>query len=139
MPSYQKLLPTSVQNILKNRRGVPDVAGNADPLTGLAMYENGSWSTAGGTSAATPMWAALIAIANQMAGRSLGFLNPALYQVGTSARYLQDFHDITSGSNSVGGVAGFNAMPGWDPTTGLGSPNAVSLLPDLVTATKSSS
>lgn len=137
-PAYQQLLPASVQSTLKNRRGLPDVAGNADPNTGLAMYEDGSWNVAGGTSAAAPMWAAVIAIANQMAGHPLGFINPALYKVGTSARYLQDFHDITSGDNTIGKVVGFNAIPGWDPVTGLGSPNAVNLLPDLIAAAKSS-
>ena len=115
-----------------------DVSGNADPGTGLAMYENGSWSTAGGTSAAAPMWAALIAIADQMAGHPLGFINTALYKISTSTRYLQDFHDITSGDNSSGEVVGFSAIPGWDPITGLGTPNAVNLLPDLITTTKSS-
>jgi len=138
-PSYQQLLPASVQSIMKNRRGLPDVAGDADPSTGLAMYENGTWNVAGGTSAAAPMWAAIVAIANQMAGHSLGFINPALYKIGTSARYLQDFHDITSGDNTNGQVVGFNAIPGWDPVTGLGSPNAVNLLPDLIAASKTSS
>ncbi len=138
LPSYQQLLPASVQSIMKNRRGLPDVAGNADPMTGLAMYENGAWSTAGGTSAAAPMWAAVVAIANQMAGHPLGFINPSLYKVGTSARYLQDFHDIISGNNTSGEVVGFNAIPGWDPITGLGTPNAVNLLPDLIAASKSS-
>ncbi len=137
-PSYQQLLPASVQSIMKNRRGLPDVAGNADPATGLAMYEDGSWSTAGGTSAAAPMWAAVVAIADQMAGHPLGFINPALYKLGTSARYLQDFHDITSGNNNSGEVVGFDAIPGWDPITGLGTPNAVNLVPDLISASKSS-
>ncbi len=136
-PSYQQLLPASVQAILKNRRGLPDVSGNADPDTGLAMYENGSWSTAGGTSAAAPMWAAIVAIADQMAGHPLGFINPALYKIAAGARYLQDFHDITSGNNTNGQVVGFNAIPGWDPVTGLGSPNAANLLPDLIATMKS--
>jgi subtilase family serine protease len=135
-PTYQQGLPASVQGLLQNRRGLPDVSGNADPSTGLAMYEHGSWSTAGGTSASAPMWAALIAIANQMAGHPLGFINPALYKIALSARYLQDFHDITVGNNSVFGqgvqVEGYNAVPGWDAVTGLGTPNAVNLLPDLI-------
>ncbi|HEY0757163.1 MAG TPA: S53 family peptidase [Ktedonobacteraceae bacterium] len=131
-PSYQQQLPVSVTNVMQNRRGLPDVSANADPGTGLAMYENGAWSTAGGTSAAAPMWAALIAIADQMAGKPLGFINPALYHIGVSARYLQDFHDITSGNNSIGSVVGFSAISGWDPVTGLGTPNAVNLLPDLI-------
>ena len=135
-PSYQQTLPASAQSILQNRRGLPDVSGNADPSTGLAMYEHGSWSTAGGTSASAPMWAALAAIANQMAGHALGFINPALYKVAASARYQQDFHDITVGNNSVSGqgvqVEGYNAVPGWDAITGLGTPNAVNLLPDII-------
>src|SRR5579883_1394643 len=135
-PAYQQGLPASVQSLLQNRRGLPDVSGNADPSTGLAMYEHGSWSTAGGTSASAPMWAALIAIANQMAGHPLGFINPALYKIALSARYSQDFHDITVGNNSVFGqgvqVEGYNAVPGWDAVTGLGTPNAVNLLPDLI-------
>lgn len=131
-PSYQQGLPASVQNLMQKRRGLPDVAGNADPSTGLAMYEAGSWSTAGGTSASTPMWAAIIAIANQMAGHPLGFINPALYKVAASARYLQDFHDVLIGNNSVNQVEGYNAVSGWDAITGLGSPNAVNLLPDLI-------
>src|SRR5581483_8439048 len=135
-PSYQQTLPASAQSILQNRRGLPDVSGNADPSTGLAMYEHGSWSTAGGTSASAPMWAALVAIANQMAGHALGFINPALYKVAASARYQQDFHDIVIGNNSVSGqgvqVEGYNAVPGWDAITGLGTPNAVNLLPDII-------
>lgn len=135
-PTYQQILPASAQSILQNRRGLPDVAGNADPSTGLAMYEHGSWSTAGGTSASAPMWAALVAIANQMAGHALGFINPALYKIAASARYQQDFHDITVGNNGVSGqgvqVEGYNAVPGWDAVTGLGTPNAVNLLPDLI-------
>lgn len=135
-PSYQQTLPASAQSLLQNRRGLPDVSGNADPSTGLAMYEHGSWSTAGGTSASAPMWAALVAIANQMAGHSLGFINPALYKIAASTRYQQDFHDITVGNNSVSGqgvqIEGYNAVPGWDAVTGLGTPNAMSLLPDIV-------
>jgi subtilase family serine protease len=135
-PTYQKTLSDSVQTLSQNRRGVPDVSGNADPTTGLAMYANGSWSTAGGTSASAPLWAALGAIADQMAGHPLGFLNTALYQIEGSARYTQDFHDITVGNNSIhsGGVnvEGYNAVPGWDAITGLGSPNAANLLPDVI-------
>jgi subtilase family serine protease len=131
-------LPASVQTLALNRRGVPDVSGTADQTTGLALYENGSWETAGGTSASAPLWAALGAIADQMAGHPLGFLNTALYQIAGSARYTQDFHDITVGNNSVNNavnhVKGYNAVPGWDAVTGLGSPNAVNLLPDVITA-----
>lgn len=140
-PDYQKTLPASVQSQLKNRRGVPDVSGNADPNTGLAIYSNGTWLTAGGTSASAPMWAALIALANQMAGHPLGFINPALYKLAASEHYAQDFHDVTVGNNSivVNGkkVEGYQAAAGWDAATGLGTPNGVYLLPDLIAAASS--
>jgi subtilase family serine protease len=139
-PAFQKALPASVQSLLKNRRGVPDVAGDADPLTGMVSYQYGTWSLAGGTSASAPLWAGLIAIANQMAGHPLGFINPGLYKLSQSSNYMQDFHDITNGNNSVNykgvTVPGYSAVPGWDPTTGLGTPNAEKLLPDLIAAMK---
>lgn len=137
-PSYQQTLPASVQSLMQHRRGVPDIAGNADPSTGLAIYDKGHWNTAGGTSASAPMWAALIAIADQMAGHPLGFINPALYKLAGTARYQQDFHDITIGNNSTNTgtaqVEGYNAVPGWDAITGLGSPNTANLLSDLIAA-----
>src|SRR5438270_9674371 len=139
-PAFQKALPASVQSLLKNRRGVPDVAGDADPLTGMVSYQDGTWSLAGGTSASAPLWAGLIAIANQMADHPLGFINPGLYKLSQSSNYTQDFHDITNGNNSVNSkgvtVPGYSAVPGWDPTTGLGTPNAEKLLPDLIAAMK---
>jgi hypothetical protein len=78
----------------------------------------------------------MMAVANQMAGHPLGFVNPALYQIGTSAKAAQDFRDVTSGDNSQpqAGVQGFSAVPGWDPVTGFGSPLADHLLPDLIAA-----
>ncbi|HEY1354423.1 MAG TPA: hypothetical protein VGF67_32840, partial [Ktedonobacteraceae bacterium] len=79
---------------------------------------------------------ALVALANQMAGHPLGFINPALYKIAASARYQQDFHDVTLGSNAVSSqglqVQGYNSVAGWDAVTGLGTPNAANLLPDLV-------
>lgn len=111
------------------------MAAAADPATNLAFYFNGVWETVGGTSASAPMWAALAAIANQMAGHPLGFLNPALYTIATSANYQRDFHDITVGDNSVNqgvNVPGYPAGAGWDAVTGLGSPNAQYLIPDLI-------
>jgi len=136
-PSYQQSLPASVQNLLKNRRGVPDVAGNADPATGLAFYiSDGGWNLAGGTSASAPLWAAFMAIADQMAGHPLGFINPALYKLAASNAYAQDFNDITGGDNSISNsqvtVPGYLAMSGWDPVTGLGTPVLDKLLPDLI-------
>jgi subtilase family serine protease len=139
-PSFQKTLPASSQSLLKNQRGVPDVAGDADPNTGMAFYQDGAWSLAGGTSASAPLWAGVIAIANQMAGHPLGFINPGLYKLAQSSNYTQDFHDIIIGNNSVNYkgviVPGYPAVPGWDPATGLGTPNAEKLLPDLIAAMK---
>jgi len=138
-PSYQQTLPASVQNQLKNRRGVPDIAGDANPATGLAIYSsNGGWTLGGGTSASAPLWAAFMAIADQMAGHPLGFINPALYKLAASSVYAQDFHDITAGDNSVSNnqvqVQGYPAVPGWDPITGLGTPILDKLLPYLIAA-----
>jgi subtilase family serine protease len=93
---------------------------------------------AGGTSAGSPLWAGLAAIANQMAGHPLGFLNPALYKIAAGPNYARDFHDVTNGNNSYDqdgvSVPGYDAVPGWDPITGLGTPNAQYLLPDLIAA-----
>jgi subtilase family serine protease len=136
-PSYQQHLPASAQSQLQNRRGVPDVAASADPLSGLAIYYHTDYHVIGGTSASAPLWAALIAIGNQMAGHPLGFVNPAIYQIGTSDKATQDFRDITKGNNSQAGAQGYDAVPGWDPLTGFGSPIADQLLPDLVTASSS--
>ena len=126
-----------MQNQLNNRRGVPDIAGDADPSTGLAVYSSDSgWFLAGGTSASAPLWAAFMAIANQMAGHPLGFINPALYKLVASNAYTMDFNDITTGNNSVShdgvNVQGYPAVTGWDPVTGLGTPILDKLLPDLI-------
>ena len=139
-PSFQQTLPASVQGQLNHRRGVPDVAADADPSTGLAFYLNGQWQLAGGTSAAAPLWAGLMAIADQMAGHPLGFINTALYKLASSSHYAQDFHDITAGNNTYNGkgvdVQGYSATKGWDAASGLGTPDAQNLLPDLIAALK---
>jgi len=137
IPSYQKMLPTEVQKQFNNQRGIPDVSADEDSGTGLAVYVNGQWFPTGGNTG-TPVWAALEAIANQMAGHPLGFINPGLYKLATSATYQQDFHDITAGDNSEpqAGVKGYSAAQGWDPVTGLGTPNAEKLIPDLIKAMK---
>jgi subtilase family serine protease len=135
-PSYQKTLPSPVQSELNNRRGVPDVSADASPSSGMSIYLSGTWQPIGGTSASTPMWAAIIAIGDQMAGHPLGFLNPGLYKIAQSSSYTQDFHDITTGENSHNNVLGYPAAQGWDASSGLGSPNAEKLLPDLIQALK---
>jgi len=121
-------------------RGVPDVAADADHRTGMAFaFSDGRQHYiligGGGTSVAAPLWAAVIALADQYAGRDLGFVNPALYRIGRSAHYHQAFHDVTTGTNTVKfptqTITGYQAAPGWDPVTGLGSPNAQVLVPLL--------
>ena len=99
-------------------RGVPDVAGNADPLTGYDVLVDGQSEVVGGTSAVAPLWTALIARLNQQLGKSLGHANAALYAVGEGA-----FRDITHGNNGA-----YQAGTGWDACTGWGSPDGAALL-----------
>ena len=95
-------------------RGVPDIAGNADPQTGYRVRVNGSDTVIGGTSAVSPLWAGLVARFAQALGTSPGFLQPALYRSGATTG-LAGFRDITSGNNGA-----YSAGPGWDACTGLG-------------------
>jgi subtilase family serine protease len=134
-PAYQDAVP----GISPAERGVPDVAADADPGTGMALAfssDGASYFTgAGGTSAAAPLWAALIALADQYAGHQLGPVNPVIYRIARGPAYHRAFHDITSGSNGVQvsgkTLSGYRAAPGWDPVTGWGSPDASALVPLL--------
>jgi subtilase family serine protease len=133
-PGYQDGVPG-----IGATRGVPDVAADASGHTAMAMVlRNGGWSMlrdGGGTSASAPAWAALIALADQYAGRRLGFVNPAIYQIARGPGYHQAFHDVTEGNNTVvfppRTITGYQAAPGWDPATGWGSPDAQALVPLL--------
>ena len=122
-PAYQNAIamPPGAHTAHRAARGVPDVAGNADPLTGYLMCTNGSYTIGGGTSAVAPLWAALIARIHAALGRPMGFINPLLYGVARHA-----FRDVTSGNNG-----GFGARPGWDPCTGLGTPRGGQLIAAL--------
>jgi kumamolisin len=102
-------------------RGVPDVSGDADPVTGYQVRVDGKNMVIGGTSAVAPLWAGLIAVINAQLGRPVGFVQPALYRIGSSA-----FRDIATGNNG-----GYQAASNWDACTGLGSPNGVALLKAL--------
>lgn len=104
-------------------RGVPDVAGDADPETGYTVLVDGEKLVIGGTSAVAPLWSGLIALLNQSLGKPLGFLQPTLYELSSKSGA---FHDITTGSNGA-----FSARPGWDAATGLGSPDGANLLQAL--------
>jgi len=90
----------------------------------------------GGTSAGSPQWAGLTVLANQLAGRRIGFLNIVLYGASFTPAYSRLFHDVTTGDNSSNGVTGFPAKPGWDAATGLGSPKANTLVPLLAAAAR---
>jgi kumamolisin len=129
IPSYQAKAGVPAQPQTKFvGRGVPDVAGDADPETGYKVRVDGQNTVIGGTSAVAPLWAGLIALLNQQIGKAVGFVQPALYQIGESA-----FHDITKGNND-----GYQAGKGWDACTGLGTPNGAALLKALQGNTASS-
>jgi subtilase family serine protease len=140
-PNYQlQNLPASDQSLLNGHRGLPDIAFNADPGTGVLVFLSfpgvpAGWYIFGGTSEGSPTWAGITADGNQMAGRSLGFLNPALYVLGNSKNARNSFHDITTGNNSQDNIQGFSATPGWDVTTGWGTPKAANLLQELIKLT----
>jgi len=121
-------------------RGVPDVAADATPHTGFPVVTSSAGggytiSGHGGTSAAAPTWAGIIALADQYAKHHLGFVNPAIYQIARSSQYHRAFHDITVGNNTAEfppeTITGYRAGRGWDPVTGWGSPNAEVLVPLL--------
>src|ERR1022692_978707 len=116
LPSWQTGagVPPSANPNHNVGRGVPDVAGDADPTTGYVTLVDGNPDVIGGTSAVAPLWAGLIALINESIGKSAGFINPLLYK---SASTAADFNDITSGNNGA-----YSAGPGWDACTGLGSP-----------------
>ncbi|MGA3047092.1 MAG: S53 family peptidase [Terracidiphilus sp.] len=103
-------------------RGVPDVAGNADPETGIEILVDGQREVIGGTAAAAPLWAGLVLLLNQKLNRRLGFINPALYNIDQSS----GFRDINLGNNGL-----YSASYGWDPLTGQGTPMGAQLLQAL--------
>ena len=161
-PAFQDVLPPGSSYVgssmgapgpNSNMRGVPDIAFQASSGTGPLVYmtepattrsgtECGGadpcsigWYVVGGTSCSAPQWAGLIAIADQIAGSDLGYINPALYQIAADpAKYAADFFDVTIGNNQTTSIPGYSASIGWDAVTGLGTPNAANLLPDLVQA-----
>ncbi|HEV2936161.1 MAG TPA: S53 family peptidase [Streptosporangiaceae bacterium] len=107
-------------------RGVPDVAGNADPTTGYNIYSGGQAQVVGGTSAVAPLWSALVARLAQATGKRFGLLQPLLYAGVTPGADVPGLRDITSGNNGA-----YSAGPGWDACTGLGVPDGTALLTRL--------
>jgi kumamolisin len=135
LPTWQAgaHVPTSVNPGSFIGRGVPDVAGDADPNTGYQMEADGANLVVGGTSAVAPLWAGLIACFNSSLKTSVGYFNPTLYQ--KIAADAGTFRDITSGNNGS-----YKAGPRWDACTGWGSPNGAAILKALAgTSTGSTS
>ena len=126
LPTFQAnaKVPPSVNPGNFVGRGVPDVAGDADPFTGYQIDVDGSNIVVGGTSAVAPLWAGLIACFNSSLNTPVGYLNPTLYQ--TVAAAAGTFHDIISGNNGD-----YSAGPGWDACSGWGSPNGAAILQTL--------
>jgi subtilase family serine protease len=153
-PTYQSTLPAGSTSI-GSMRGVPDIALQASAGTGALVYITlppdglsglicGStpcstgWYDIGGTSLSAPQWAGLAAIGAQMKGHGLGLINTALYSIASNpAKYAADFFDVATGNTNQTdpSIPGYPATTGWDAVTGLGTPNAANLLPDLVAAT----
>lgn len=144
-PSFQDALPVGSTGIPATQRGVPDISIQASSQTGVLIFitnpgystnvHDTGWYVIGGTSSGSPQWSGLIAVANEMnGGKQLGYINPALYALATNpATYAADFYDVTTGNNQANpAVPGFSATTGWDPVTGLGTPNAANLLHDLI-------
>ncbi|HVB43541.1 MAG TPA: S53 family peptidase [Streptosporangiaceae bacterium] len=148
-PDYQSALPAGSTQI-GLMRGVPDISYQASALTGVLVYDtapgdatsglncapgdpcSAGWFVVGGTSSGCPQWAALVAIADQIAGRGLGLINPRLYALAAGPDYGSYFYDVTTGNNQADpSIPGYPATVGWDPVTGLGTPNAADLLPAL--------
>ncbi|GGF33972.1 kumamolisin [Aliidongia dinghuensis] len=125
VPAYQQdlALPPSANAGAGPGRGVPDVAGNADPQSGYQVLVDGQATVIGGTSAVAPLWAGLIARLNGTLGQPVGFINPFLYA------HAATCHDITQGNNGA-----YEATQGWDACTGLGSPDGSALLAALQAA-----
>ncbi len=148
---YSKPLYQALYGIKGTARGVPDVAYNGGVYGGVLTHWGvgnilyaGTTATDptafwifGGTSAGSPQWAGITALADQYAHHRIGFINNALYLIGKTPLYKYDFHDITTGNNDVplgssGTPGGYSTGKGWDAVTGLGTPIVANLIPTLV-------
>jgi len=132
-PAYQD----GAAGIVGAGRGIPDVSMDASCASGMDIYGNNGgsaadpagWSVACGTSLATPLFAGIVALADQEAGHPLGLINPALYRM--AAAHDRGIVDITRGDNTFEAVHGFRARPGYDLVSGLGTINAAYFVPEL--------
>jgi hypothetical protein len=130
IPTWQKGVNMSTNKGSATKRNSPDVAMVADNV--FIVADNGQNENSGGTSCASPLWAAFTALVNQRAAAvglpPVGFLNPALYHIGTNSSYAACFDDITVGNNTNSSVTEYLAVPGYDLCTGWGSPSGGSLI-----------
>jgi subtilase family serine protease len=148
-PAWQQSLAPQQGPSQATGRGVPDVAYNAGVNGGVLTHcgvcnltigyqpTDPVFFLFGGTSAGSPQWAALAADADQLGGHRMGSINDDLYRLSAGGQYTVNFHDVTQGTNDVAEIGtGYDATPGWDAVTGLGTPNAANLLPALAASTK---
>jgi hypothetical protein len=131
IPTWQQGVNMATNNGSTIFRNCPDVAMVADNI--FIVADNGHQEVTGGTSASAPLWAGFAALANQRAVAAslptIGFINPALYQIATSPGYLAAFDDVTVGNNTNNfNATRFLAAPGYDLCTGWGSPSGGSLI-----------
>jgi len=124
-PDWQAHANVPLRNAGSSGRGVPDVAAVASPKSGALLVVDGKQTLLGGTSISAPIWAGLILLMNQGLGHNVGYLTPRLYQEIGPAGVMRA---ITEGDNSIGGVKGYSAGPGWNAVAGWGSPDGTKLL-----------
>jgi hypothetical protein len=134
IPVYQQGISMTANQGSTTMRNVPDVSMVADNIW---IVSEGTGSPVGGTSCASPLWAGVVALANQQAAASglppVGFINPALYAIGQSPAYTSCFHDITTGNNTWSGSPNlFSAVTGYDLCTGWGTPDGNNLIQALL-------
>ena len=134
IPAWQKTVSMTANGGSTTYRNVPDVAMVADNI--FIVADEGVNENVGGTSAASPMWAAFTALANEQAANnqvtSVGYLNPTLYHIGTNSAYSACFNDVTIGNNTNLNTTQYFAVTGYDLCTGWGSANGSSLLVALI-------
>jgi kumamolisin len=134
-PDYQTAFNIPASPTGNNGRGVPDVSGDGDPVTGYQIFLAGNQSVIGGTSAVAPLWAGLIARINQrlvsLGSKPVGFLNPLIY--GNAVTNAGVFRDVVKGNNDITGTLNglYPAGAGWDAASGLGTPDGAKLLQAL--------
>ena len=135
IPAYQKPVINAANQGSPLYRNIPDVAMEAN-TDNIFCANGGCYEGIGGTSLAAPRWAGFLALANQQSnGFPIGFLNPIVYGIGQSSTYTTDFHDITTGNDfNASSPDMFSAVPGYDLTTGWGTPNGQSMLSTLAPA-----